>query len=304
MSITKKQTIGLIGCGIWGRNILRDLLALGHEVFVVDIEQSARDYAKDRGAAVFAEYARLPTVDGIIIATPASTHAKILESVLDRDVPVFVEKPLTDEVESARRIASLGPDRVFVLHTWMYHPAVEKLAELASERTLGEVSFLYTTRVNWTSPRTDVDIVWTALPHDLTIAQAVLGALPEPASAVAECIGSIPVGMVATLKGPPHCLFNVSARYQDKRREIRLHFTEGVAVVPSGEAEFIEVARGRALEPEVERLALSSETALQRELRACMAYLNGGAAPRSDVNEGVRVVEKIARLRTLAGLDT
>jgi predicted dehydrogenase len=300
-----KQTIGLIGCGIWGRNILRDLLALGHDVFVVDIDPLARALGKARGAdAVFVDIARLPNVDGIIIATPASTHADTLECVLDRDVPVFVEKPLTDDVGSARRIGSLAPDRVFVLHIWMYHPGVEKLAELASTRTLGEVSFLYTTRVNWTSPRTDVDIVWTALPHDLTIAQAVLGKLPEPASAVAECIGGTTVGMVATLHGPPHCLFNVSARYQDKRREIRLHCTDGVAVLPSGEGSFVEIARGRALEPEVERLSLSTESALQRELRACMAYLNGGAPPRSGLEEGVRVVEKIARLRALAGLDT
>jgi predicted dehydrogenase len=296
-------SVGLVGCGVWGLNILRDLLLLGHDVFVVDTDSMRRDIAdRNRATGVFPDTAALPEVDGFIVATPASTHAEVIESVLGRDVPVFVEKPLTDDPESARRISRLAPERVFVMHIWMYHPGIEKLAEIARTRTLGEVNMLYTARTNWTSPRTDVDIVWTALPHDITIARSILGKVPEPLSSVAESIDGVTVGMVCMLGGPPYCVFNVSARFQDKRREVRLHCTGGVAVLPCGESSFIEIARGRKLEPDVERLKISTESALQRELRACMAYLEGGPAPRSGVAEGVWVVEQVARLRVLAGI--
>jgi len=303
MSIVNKASIGLVGCGTWGRNILRDLVGMGHEVFVVDVDPARREFAKNNGARdVLGEVDRLPDVDGLIVATPASTHASAIEGVLDRGVPVFVEKPLTNDVESARRIARAAPERVFVMHIWMYHPGVQKLASIARDRVLGEVNALFTTRTNWTSPRTDVDIIWTALPHDITVAQAVLGELPPAISSVAETIGGEPVGLTATLGGPPACVFNVSARYADKRREIRLHCSEGVAVLPSGESDSIEIARGREREPRLERLSISTESALKRELRTCMSYLNGGDPPLSSAAEGAVVVEEVARLRALAGL--
>jgi predicted dehydrogenase len=41
--------VALVGCGRWGRNILRDLLALGVEVSVADPDPAARSHSGEGG---------------------------------------------------------------------------------------------------------------------------------------------------------------------------------------------------------------------------------------------------------------
>lgn len=175
--------VGLIGCGLWGRNILRDLRAEGADPLVADPTPAARDLAFHLGASCTVPFLDdLPEVDGLIVATPASTHAAVVEQALERGVPVFVEKPLTTDAASADRLAARGADRLFAMHVFRYHHGVEALAGIAQTGELGPVVTLRSTRTHWGTPRTDVDSIWTLVPHDLTIALAILGQLPPRAA--------------------------------------------------------------------------------------------------------------------------
>src|SRR6476661_5781395 len=100
--------IGLVGCGRWGLNILRDLITLGAETHVVDIAQDAADRARHAGAATAGPDIKAlpPDCAGFVVATPTVTHAAVVESLLARRKPVFVEKPLTSNVEDARRLCA------------------------------------------------------------------------------------------------------------------------------------------------------------------------------------------------------
>ena len=80
--------IGLVGCGRWGRFILRDLLSLGASVSVVARGDDAR-LASEAGAQVVARLDDLPAVDGIVVATPTTTHADVIEALLPRGTPVY-----------------------------------------------------------------------------------------------------------------------------------------------------------------------------------------------------------------------
>src|SRR5512138_3774871 len=86
------STVALVGCGRWGRHILRDLLGLGCAVTVVDTSPERRREALERGAASAAgRLSGLPDLAGIVVATPAGTHARVVEEALGRGVPVFCE---------------------------------------------------------------------------------------------------------------------------------------------------------------------------------------------------------------------
>jgi predicted dehydrogenase len=110
--------------------------------------------------------------------------------------------------------------------------------------------------------------------------------------------------MTAFLGDNPWQEFIVSNRYAGKRREVRLHCRDGVAVLADPDQGFVEIVRGDAASarPEIEKRAYPPETALSRELAAFLGHVAGGASPKSDAIEGLAVVQTIIELRRLAGL--
>ncbi|MEM9713239.1 MAG: Gfo/Idh/MocA family oxidoreductase [Actinomycetota bacterium] len=297
--------IALLGHGIWGRIVLRDLLALGAEVEVVEPDAARRAEAERSGAArVAADPDGLGPVDGVIVASPATHHAADVERVLPLGVPVFCEKPFTTSAASARHLAELGGDDIHVMHIWRYHPGVELLGEIARSGAIGRPLGVRSTRANWTSPRTDTDPVWTLAPHDLTLAIEILGRLPTPRAAVAELHDGRPVSLWGHCGGgdEPFLVVEASTRFTDKRREVRVHGDEGVAVLPGLDADAVEIATGTEARPVVERRSFDDAEPLVRELGAWLAHLDGGPPPKSDCAEGVAVVEAVEHLRRLAGV--
>jgi predicted dehydrogenase len=280
--------VGLVGCGRWGANIRRDLRALGVEVLVAD---PAVD-----GAVV--DGRDLPAVDGVVVATPATTHAEVVAAVLDRGVPIFCEKPFTTDVEAARDLVERGGDRIHLMHVWRYHRGIELLGALARSGALGEVHGLHSIRVNGPSPRLDTDPVWTLVPHDLTVAIEVLGHLPTPRAAAADVDDGRPLGLWALCGEDPWLVIEASSRHRRKRREVRVHGEGAVAILPDDAATSVRVERG----DEVVEHPFLPEPPLRRELAAFVAHLRGGPPPKSDAAEGLAVVEAVAALRQRAGL--
>ena len=301
--------VGLIGCGRWGRNILRDLIALGCDVAVVSHSAEDRQYARDSHARVVTDaITALPSVAGFVVATPASTHADVVTELLDYGVPIFCEKPLTTDSTRAAPLAHPANRRLFVMDKWRYHPAVERLAELVRGRELGRVSGLRTRRLQPYSTTTDTDPVWTLAPHDLSIALEVLGEIPTPQAAVAEHHAGAVIGLVGMLGPQPWHVLEVSARYPTHRREVRVLCEGGVAIFSDDDNTGVRVMRdvGDSKNDKLgeQRLPVSSELPLLRELRAFVHHLDGGPPPRSSASEGVRIVETLVSLRRLAGLDS
>jgi predicted dehydrogenase len=294
--------VGLAGCGRWGRHILRDLVALGCDVPVVARSDESRERAREGGAeTVGGDIASLGAVDGVVIATPTSTHAGVVAEALELDVPVFVEKPLTADVASARRLADAAPNRLFVMDKWRYHPGVRELARIAQSGELGPVVGIHARRVALGSPHGDVNTVWIHAPHDLAIALEVLGEVPEPRHVVPELVGGKLAGLTAILGETPWVVIEVSELAPGHRRELRLVCEQGVAQLDGGYAEHVLVGHaGRIEEDAMERRPIAGELPLLAELRAFVEHLEGGPPPQSSAAEGVAIVERVAETIALA----
>ncbi|HEV2791099.1 MAG TPA: Gfo/Idh/MocA family oxidoreductase [Solirubrobacterales bacterium] len=297
--------VALLGCGRWGRHILRDLLSLGCEVPVVARSEESRRRAEDGSAsAIVPDLASLGPVDGVVIATPTATHAEMVGEALELGVPVFVEKPLTADVASARRLAAAAPDRLFVMDKWRYHPGVRELARIARSGELGAPVGIHSRRVTLGHRYTDVNTVWIHAPHDLAIALEILGELPEPRAAVPELVGGELAGLTALLGDSPWLVVEVTTLAPGHRRELRLVCENGVAQLDGAEAGAVVVARAGAIDADsVERRPIADEMPLLAELRAFVEHLRGGPPPLSSAADGVAVVEVVAAMIALTGVE-
>jgi len=302
--------IGLIGCGNWGKHILRDLIGLRCQVSVVARSTASRMRAQQGGAtSILGEISRLRDVDGIVVCTPLSTHFDVISEVLDRfpRTPVFSEKCLTNNLPDAANLASRAPERLFVMDKWRYHPGIKKLAAIARSNEFGKVIGIRTVKLGWGDPHPDTDPIWTHLPHDLSIVLEILGFIPEPVSAVADLPGAKVCGLTGILGRDPWSICELSVRSAVDLREVRLHLEGGVAILPNSYSDCIEVIRtdapSFAKEPQVEKRAISQEMSLRAELEAFIDYLAAkGAPPKSSVAEGKQIVETIVALRAMAGM--
>ena len=302
-------TIGLIGCGRWGQFVLRDLLSLGARVTVVATGDHARLAAETGAAQVVGSTRELPRVEGIIVVTPTSTHADVIEALLPRGVPIFCEKPLCDNADRAVRLAAAGRDHVFVMDKWRYHRGVTELASIARSGELGPVVGLRTTRIGYSHVYTDTDCVWTLLPHDMSIGVEILGQLLTPRSAVADLAGQRVLGLVSisSADGGPWHVAEISARSPVQQRVVTLLCRDGSAILQDAYADHIVIAEnpppdGTKAEPRKTRRPVVDKMPLLMELAAFIEHVTGGPPPKSSVREAADAVKTILQIRRLAGI--
>jgi predicted dehydrogenase len=295
------STVALVGFGRWGRLIFRDLRSLGASVAVVVPSEEHRREALESGAATAVGAVEdLPEVDGAVVATPTASHAEVTGRVLGTiEGPIYVEKPLTCDVEDARGILRQAGDRVFVMDKWRYHGGIEALRDLARSGRLGAITGLRSTRVQWGHSHRDVDGTWVLMPHDLAITREILGRIPKPSAASGRVDGR-DVDLVAVLGEDPWVRIEVSTRVPFHRREVVVSFEDGAAWLGDSHDDRILVLPAGG---ETEEVAIPTEMPLLLELGAFARHLDGGPPPMSSAAEGAEVVEIIAACRRLAGID-
>lgn len=296
-------TLGLVGCGRWGKLILRDLLSLGCRVHVVARSETSRNHAIQGGCtSIVSSIAELPAIDGAVIATSTSTHYDCIQQLLPRNIPLYIEKPLTAALAEAHSLQPYA-DRLFVMDKWRYHSGVQTLAQLAQSGTLGTVQSLYCTRWGWRSHERDVDALWYLAPHDLAIILEILGFVPQVHLVRAEYHRGTLSGAVVILGDQPWAELRISETRERHQREIRVHGSAGFAILPDSYSTAIALYRtqdvpdGKA--PEPEWLPVADDMPLLAELRAFVEYVQGGPAPKSSFADTLAMMTALERMHEL-----
>jgi predicted dehydrogenase len=125
-----------------------------------------------------------PSVDGVVIATPAASHFSLAKDALDAGKHVFVEKPLATKVAEVDELSNRASKQNLVVmtgHTFVYNSAVRYVKRLIDAGELGELRYIYSQRLNLGRIRSDIDALWNFAPHDISIIQYWLDD-PEPIS--------------------------------------------------------------------------------------------------------------------------
>jgi predicted dehydrogenase len=188
--------VALAGVGYWGVNLARAFAsAPGAELrMVCDPDEGLRRRGLAiapgaRGAASLEEALAADDVDAVVLATPAKMHASQTEAALAAGKHVFVEKPMALTLPDAERVALAAADAGRVLqvgHLMIHHPAMRQLEQLLADghpQSIGEVYYLYASRVNLGRLRRDENAMWSLAPHDISMVLHLLRAEPVEVSA-------------------------------------------------------------------------------------------------------------------------
>ncbi|MHB8085184.1 MAG: Gfo/Idh/MocA family protein [Dehalococcoidia bacterium] len=296
------KAVGLIGCGNWGKNILRDLIQLGCKVYVLDIDAQARSRALKGGALeVFSDKDKLPDCDGYVVAVPIPDLTDETASLLKYKKPVFAEKTLCLSQEDFNLLkASGGADYVYCMHKWHYHPGIEALRKIACSGQIGELEELDLVRHAWVNDFHGGDVFWTQAVHDLTIIKHILGYIPEGVKAINVIVNEdkLPVSFTAMLGDKPAVVLSVSGRHSHKRSGVSIHGSKGSAELFDALDDHINLRHVKG----EEKIPIDTTFPLFLELKEFVQYLHGGPAPRCNLDSALEVTQAILNLRNKAGL--
>jgi UDP-2-acetamido-3-amino-2,3-dideoxy-glucuronate N-acetyltransferase len=176
--------IAVIGCGYWGKNLVRNFAEIGALRAVVDADPAAarREADKYSVAATTLEGALSdPGVAGVAVAAPAELHADIALRSFAAGKHVFVEKPIAlsiADAEKMRAAADKAGRAVMVGHLLQYHPAFETLLGLVRKGELGRLLYAYSNRLSLGKFRTEENALWSFAPHDVSMLLSLFGEEP------------------------------------------------------------------------------------------------------------------------------
>jgi len=189
--------IGLIGCGAWGKNLLRNFSNLPGCVLVSCCDEDPRqikklspDYPRVKFTERYTEIIGDPELDAVVISTPPASHFELSRSAILSGKDVFVEKPLVLKVKEGEELVRLAEEKKRILmvgHIMEYHAATLKLKEYIEKGELGRIYYLYSTRVNLGKVRDIENALWSFAPHDISMILFLLDKDPVSVTATGEC---------------------------------------------------------------------------------------------------------------------
>tara|TARA_B110000008_G_scaffold264777_1_gene289343 strand:- start:418 stop:1404 length:987 start_codon:yes stop_codon:yes gene_type:complete len=180
-----KKNIAVVGCGHWGKNLVRNFAELGALVAVCDPnEELAKTYAKEYSVdnLSFAAIISDASIEGVVLAVPAPLHASMAIEVMNAGKHVYVEKPLAmNRIEAEAMIESAtGNDvQLMVGHLLQYHPVFMAVRGLVESGELGSLNYIYSNRLSFGKVRSEEDVIWSFAPHDISMILSLTGQEPD-----------------------------------------------------------------------------------------------------------------------------
>lgn len=181
-----KKRVAVIGCGIWGRNIVRNFYNLNALHSVCDLDEEnlkmiSELYPDINITRDFNEILSNPEIEALCVVTPSHTHFNMVKKALLAGKHVYVEKPISTSADEAKQLKDLADEmnlKLLVGHLLLYHPAVNRLKMLIAEGVLGEIKYVQSDRLNINYFKNDRSVMWDLAPHDVSMIAHITGKAP------------------------------------------------------------------------------------------------------------------------------
>ena len=181
-----KKCTAVVGCGLWGRNIVRNFYNLGALHSVCDLDKENLKmiqelYPEVETTSDFDGILANPEIVALCIVTPSHTHFNLVKKAIMAGKHVYVEKPISTSSQEAFELKELAEQKgvkLLVGHLLLYHPAVNRLKMLIAEGVLGEIKYAQSDRLNINYFKNDRSVMWDLAPHDVSMIAHVTGKAP------------------------------------------------------------------------------------------------------------------------------
>lgn len=185
----KKIKVGVVGCGYWGPNLIRNFRSLPdcELKLVSDLSQPRLNHMKSLYPEVetttqFDDMLKPGGVDAVVIATSVRLHHKMAKAALEAGKHTFIEKPMASssaECEELNDIAKKNGLTLMVGHTFLYSSPVRKMKEIIKAGDLGDIRYISARRLNLGLFQKDINVAWDLAPHDISIVLYLMEEYPR-----------------------------------------------------------------------------------------------------------------------------
>jgi predicted dehydrogenase len=305
--------VAVVGCGYWGRNLVRVFHSLGALRVVCESAADGIDVARKLAPDVrieehFAQVLADPQVEAVVIATPAETHARLAAEALVAGKHVLVEKPLALTYRDGAHLVQQADAAGLVLmvgHILEYHPAVIELVRRVRNDELGQLQYIYSNRLNLGKVRREENILWSFAPHDVAVMLRIVGAMPFEVSATGGAylqpnIADVTITNLLFDRGVRGHIF-VSWLHPYKEQRLVVVGSKRMAVFDDVSKDQkltiydqgIEWVNGQPLprKKDAEIVALPTDEPLREEALHFLSSIANGTRPLTDGESGLQVLE-------------
>jgi predicted dehydrogenase len=184
----KRNTVGIVGCGYWGPNLVRNFKSLSNCQVrkMCDLNEARLQHMKSlypdvEGVTDYRHLLEDDGLDAVVVAAPVKHHFPLAKASLLAGKHTLIEKPMASSSEECEELIEIAEKNGLVLmigHTFLYSAAVRKIVEIIESGDIGEIRCINARRLNLGLYQKDINVAWDLAPHDISIILHVLGELP------------------------------------------------------------------------------------------------------------------------------
>ncbi|HVU15396.1 MAG TPA: Gfo/Idh/MocA family oxidoreductase [Candidatus Didemnitutus sp.] len=187
--MSKPITVGVVGCGYWGPNLIRNFRSLpGSRLKTIcDLSEDRLKHLKSlyselEATTKYEEMVKDPEIDAIIVATAVKYHFPLAKAALDAGKHCMIEKPLAASVAECEELVDTAKKKGLILmvgHTFLYSPPIRKIKEIVDHGDIGQLRYISARRLNLGLFQKDINVAWDLAPHDISIILYIMNEMPH-----------------------------------------------------------------------------------------------------------------------------
>lgn len=181
-------SVGVVGCGYWGPNLIRNFRSLPKcqmkvmcDLSEARLRHLRQLYPEVEGVTDYKRVLEDKDIDAVVVAAPVQQHFPLAKAALEAGKHTLIEKPMASSVAECEELVSLAESKGLVLmvgHTFLYSAPVRKMTEIIRAGDIGDIRYINARRLNLGLFQKDINVAWDLAPHDIAIILHVLGEYP------------------------------------------------------------------------------------------------------------------------------